>query len=94
MTLQPGAKVWVPCQVRRGVFPDERNVVLESVATSWSGYVSTGQLKDQIDNGRTALMATVVEASNGQVSLRLPGQAVHASYLTGPEEQFEKIERG
>lgn len=93
MTLQPGAKVWVPCEVRSGVFPDERRVVLESFAASWGGYVFARELKDPIENGRTAIAATVVERANGQVAVRLPGQSSRSSYLTLPEEQLERLAR-
>jgi hypothetical protein len=29
MTLELGATIWIPCEVTRGAFPDERRVSIE-----------------------------------------------------------------
>jgi hypothetical protein len=93
MTLEPGAKVWIPCDVRPSVFPDERLVRIESATESWDGFLDVRQLRDQIEEGRTAVAATVVEASHGRVSVQLPGQVTRGPFMSGPEAQFERLVR-
>jgi len=93
MSLEAGAKVWVPCEVRQGVFQDERLVRFEFLTECWDGFIDVRQLREQIEEGRTAVAATVVEASQGRVSVRLPGQVHRERYLTGMESQFTPLAR-
>jgi hypothetical protein len=82
MTLEPGDTVWIPCDVTHGVFPDERNVSVESPIGRWVGFVDVRQLREAIMDGRTAIRATIVEAPRGEVRARLPGQTTRRQYLT------------
>ena len=82
MTLELGDTVWIPCEVTHGVFPDERNVSIESPTGRWFGFVDVKQLRDEIVDGRTAIRATIVEAADGELAARLPGQTMHRQYLT------------
>jgi len=91
MSVEPGTKVWIPCDVRRSVFPDERLVRLESPTGAWDGIVDVRQLRDEIEEGRTSIAATVIESSAGRVSARLPGQTRRNTYLTGTLAQFERM---
>ena len=85
MTLQPGDTVWIPCEVTHGVFPDERNVSIDSPTGRWAGFVDVRQLRDEIVDGRTAIRATIVRAAHGKFAARLPGQTSHRQYLAFPE---------
>jgi hypothetical protein len=85
MTLELGDTVWIPCEVTRGVFPDERNVSVESPFGRWAGFVHVEQLRDEILDGRTAIRATIVRSSHGELAARLPGQTAHCQYLTVTE---------
>jgi len=85
MTLQLGDTVWIPCEVKRGAFPDERNVSVESPAGRWVGFVNVEQLRDGIDDGTTAIRATIVESAQGQLGARLPGQTSSRACLTVTE---------
>ncbi len=93
MTLARGHKVWIPCEVRRSAFPDERAVRIESSAGTWGGYLDVRQLRDEVEEGRTEIAATVVDVAPGHVSVQLPGQAERGRYLTGPEGQFSGLRR-
>jgi len=84
MALAPGDSMWIPCDVTPGVFPDERNVSIESGGTQWVGYVDVAQLREAITGGRTAVRVTVVEASPREISARLPGQTTRQQYLRIP----------
>ena len=81
MTLARGDSVWIPCDVTHSVFPDERNVSIACEAGRWAGYVDVRHLRDAILDGRTAIRATVVEASRDEISARLPGQTTRHQYL-------------
>jgi hypothetical protein len=91
MTLEPGAKVWIPCEVKLGLFPDERIVRLESPTGCWAGFVHVGELRDEIEQGRTAVLATIVELSQAEVSARLPGQTARGQYFSGPASVVEGL---
>ena len=85
MTLEPGDTVWIPCDVTHGVFPDERNVCVESSIGRWTGFVDVNQLREAILDGRTAIRATIVGAAHGELRARLPGQTRGRQYLTVTE---------
>jgi hypothetical protein len=81
MTLELGDTVWIPCDVTRGVFPDERYISVDSPAGHWVGFVNVKQLRDDIENGRTAIRATIVRSAHGEFAARLPGQTTHRQYV-------------
>ena len=81
MTLELGDTVWIPCEVRRSAFPDERNVSIESPSGCWVGFVDVTQLLDDITDGRTSIRATVVKAAHGEFAARLPGQTTQRQYF-------------
>jgi hypothetical protein len=85
MALEPGDTVWIPCDVTLGVFPDERNVRVDSAFGLFEGFVDVKQLRDDIEDGRTAIRATIVRAAPGKLGARLPGQTARRQYLTVTE---------
>lgn len=91
MAIEPGSKVWIPCQVRRGEFPDERVVHVGSETAEWDGFVHVGALREPIDEGETAVAATVVEATDHTVSARLPGQVKRRHFFSAPLDRFKAI---
>jgi hypothetical protein len=82
MTLRSGDTVWIPCDVKRSVFPDVRHINIESPYGRWAGFVDVRQLRDEIAEGTTAVRATIVRAAHGTYAARLPGQTMHHQYLT------------
>jgi hypothetical protein len=93
MTLERGDMVWIPCEVKRGVFPDERNVSIESQTGQWAGFVDVRQLRDDITDGTTAIRATIVEATHDRCSARLPGQTTRRQYLTVSATQRDRLQQ-
>ena len=81
MTLERGDMVWIPCDVKRGIFPDERNVSIEWPSGHWTGFVDVRLLRDEIADGQTAIRATIVEGPHGEFAARLPGQTTRRQYL-------------
>lgn len=82
MRIESGSRIWIPCEVFPGPFPDERNVAIDSPVGRWVGFVDTDLLREKIAEGKTAIRLTVVEANEREVSARLPGQTPHSRYLT------------
>ena len=93
MTLESGDMVWIPCDVTRGVFPDERNVSIQSPSGRWTGFVDVRQLRDAILDGRTAIRATIVDAAHGELAARLPGQTSRRQYLTVSATQRARLQQ-
>ena len=91
MTLEPGSKVWIPCRVRRGEFPDERVVHVGTEGANWDGFVRVERLREPIAEGETAIEATVVEATEHVVSARLPGQVKRRHFFSAPAAAFGKL---
>ena len=91
MEIEPGAKVWIPCRVSPGEFPDERIVHLGSGGSAWDGFVRVDQLRDPIDDGETAVVATVVEATEHTVAARLPGQVKRRHFFSAPASVFRTL---
>ena len=86
MTLQDGDSVWIPCDVTGGIFPDERNVTIETPGSRWAGFVDVKLLRDAIETGKTAIRATIVEKSQTQVFAQLPGQITREQYVAVPAD--------
>lgn len=91
MEFEPGSKVWIPCRVRRGEFPDERVVHVGSGGAEWDGFVRVDHLRDPIDDGETAVVATVVEATEQTVAARLPGQVKRRHFFSAPASVFRTL---
>ena len=90
MTLEPGTRVWIRCEVKLGPFPDERTIHVDSPSGHWEGVVDVRQLRDEIAEGPTAVLATIVESSEIGTAARLPGQSRRGPYFTAPLTQFER----
>jgi hypothetical protein len=91
MKIEPGSRVWIPCRVKRGEFPDERVVHVGNDAAEWDGFVHVRQLRDPIEEGETAVAATVVEATDQAVSARLPGQVKRRHFFSAPPSVFRSL---
>ena len=76
MSLSIGQKVWVPCEVKRGPFSNERMVRVTSPAGQWFGFVSTAGLKDPVETGVTSVKAIILELLGAHLMLQVVGSAV------------------
>jgi len=76
MALRPGRRVWVPCEVKRGAFSNERMVRIVGPLGEWLGFVPEVLLEDQIEQGETAVQGIVDAVSEDRVSLFMPGDSV------------------
>ncbi|HSK80825.1 MAG TPA: hypothetical protein VLQ45_30515 [Thermoanaerobaculia bacterium] len=48
MTLEAGAQIWVPCEVKPGPFSDERLVRVRDSGREWLGFVQANRLREPI----------------------------------------------
>ena len=83
MTVTLGGRIWVPCEVKPGPFPDERLVRVSSPGTNeWVGFVPVDALQKDIFEGSTFILGTIVDIKGDSISVYFPGHAV-----TRPEFQ-------
>lgn len=76
MSLVPGRRVWVLCEVKPGTFSNERMVRIVGPSGTWLGFVPDVLLRDPITHGETAVQGIVDEIFDGTVSLFLPGASI------------------
>lgn len=76
MALGPGRRVWVPCEVKRGAFSNERMVKVIGPLGEWLGFVPDVLLEDPIEQGETAVQGIVDVISEDRVALFMPGDSV------------------
>ncbi|HSF41717.1 MAG TPA: hypothetical protein VLT87_18095 [Thermoanaerobaculia bacterium] len=83
MTLEAGAQIWVPCEVKPGPFSDERLVRVRDNGSEWLGFVPTSRLKEPILEGVTFIGALVVSVLGEKFKARMPGEAVTPGLFEG-----------
>jgi hypothetical protein len=92
MQLRPGARIWIPCEVKPGPFSDERMVRVQSQAGEWLGFVDVSLLKDrELAEGSTWILATIETVEETRFSARLPGHAVRTLPFEGSIERAVPI---
>lgn len=95
MALCIGTQVWVPCEVKRGPFSDERMVRVRTPRGEWLGFVPVHALREPIREGRTFIGARVVDVRGEKFSAHLPGQAVTPGLFEGSVSrvgQFDPVQ--
>ena len=92
MPLRPGARIWIPCEIKPGTFSHERMVRVASDAGEWLGFVDETLLKDRdIREGRTWILGTIDQVTEGRFSARLPGHAVRSLLFEGSIEKAVRV---
>lgn len=72
MSPSVGARIWIPCEVRPGPFPDERMAKVGQ----WTGFVPVTCLEAPVESGSTRLLATILEVGTDTYTVALPGDAL------------------
>lgn len=83
MTLQPGSKIWIPCEVKPGPFSDERFVRASVNGTDWLGFVQARHLKEPIFEGSTQVPGMVVSVLGDRFTAQVQGEALNPVLLEG-----------
>jgi hypothetical protein len=73
--LKAGAFFWLPCEVKKGPFPNERRVYIKTETSDWFGFVSTTELKDKREEGKDHVRATVLAIEPDSVIVQIRGQS-------------------
>jgi hypothetical protein len=91
MEVRAGMRVWIPCEVKPGVFSNERVVSVQRSHGVWTGFVPESVLRERIDRGQTAVQALIYEVREGIVEAFLPGDSVTPGTFVGPVEWVTPI---
>jgi hypothetical protein len=91
MTMRPGSKIWIPCEVKPGPFSDERMVRVQMPGGPWLGFVETFHLREAPEAGPTSILATVTEVSDDEFVARLPGHPIGSAWFRGPASRVRPV---
>ena len=80
-------RVWIECEVKPGVFSNERAARVPHGVGFWVALVPETSLRERIERGPTAIEALVLEVTNGVVHAALPGDSATPGVWTGSVEQ-------
>lgn len=83
MGIAAGTKVWIPCEVKPGPFPDERLVRVKTDEMEWCGFVPTSGLKEPVREGKTFVSTTVLEVQADCFTADVAGESFTASSIRG-----------
>ena len=81
--LFEGARMWLPCEVKPGPFPDERMVLVKADGSEWFGFVNVRWLKNSIEDGANDVLARVVNIEGPIFSALIPGNAPNSGLFEG-----------
>ena len=87
MDLYPGARMWLPCEVKPGPFSDERMVLIMADGNEWFGFVNVRWLRNRRSEGNDEVLATVVDVDGPTFHARIPGNALRTRLFQGRVER-------
>lgn len=83
--MQSGDLIWVPCEVRPGPFSNERMVRVGSPGNQRVWFSPDRALEDSsVTDGTARIRARVVEVTEADVSVRIPGHGIAANVFRAP----------
>ena len=91
MGINAGQKMWVPCEVKPGPFPDERMFRVKLESDEWVGFVPVKFLKDPIEEGKTCIEALALNVGPDSFSAQFPGHSVTSSQFHGFVEKVAAV---
>ena len=86
MGLFPGARMWLPCEVKPGPFSDERMVLIKAGGNEWLGFVNVRWLKKHGSQDTDEVLAKVVDVDGPTFQARIPGNALQTRLIQGRVE--------
>ena len=93
MNLSKGARMWIPCEVARGPFSDERAVHVQADGKEWSGFVNVKWLKKRVEKGSDEVLAKVVDVEGQTFHARIQGHALQSELFEGCVERVKHVGR-
>jgi hypothetical protein len=91
MNPRPGARIWIPCEVKPGAFSDERMVRVSHEGGEWLGFVNVSSLRDRGQEGATHILGIVEDLQGNRFTARLAGDAVTSAPFLG---SVDRVTRG
>ena len=91
MNPRPGARIWIPCEVKPGAFPDERMVRVLHERGEWLGFVNVSSLRKQGREGATHILGIVEDIQEDRFTARLPEDAVTSAPFLGSVEKVTRV---
>ncbi len=93
--LKAGAVVWVPCELKSGIFPTERGVKIEvnvGEPETIFGFIPREDIKPGETPDRGLVRAVILNTTNGKVAVLLRGDILSQSNLVlVPREWLLKV---
>ena len=83
MVLEPGATIWLPCEVKPGPFTNERLARIDLPSGTWVGFVTVDHLREPIEAGHTAVLAMVTEVEGDHFRATIPGHGLASNAVYG-----------
>lgn len=87
--IKKGMVVWLPCEVRRGPFSDERKVYVRSALGDWFGFVNTSELEKKVSEGKDRVRGLVLAIESNHIILGINGQSPASKALTAEPSLIE-----
>ena len=75
--------MWLPCEVKRGPFSDERMVRVKTDGSEWLGFVNIRWLRNKGLESRDDVLARVVAVEGATFRARIPGSALLSGLFQG-----------
>ena len=95
LVLKPGAVVWVPCELKTGIFPTEQGVKIEvdiGEPETIFGFVPKEDIKQGATAGHGLVRAVVLDSINGKVAVLFRGDILSQSNpIIVPLEWLEEV---
>ena len=95
LVLKPGAVVWVPCELKTGIFPAEQGVKIEVTVGEREtifGFVPRDDIKPEETVGRGLVRAVVLHSIDGKVALLFRGDILSQSNpVIVPRDWLEEV---
>lgn len=87
--IKKGMVVWLPCEVRRGPFPDERKVYVGSAHGDWFGFVNTSELEKKVPQGKDRVRGIILAVDPRHIMVGINGQSPASKALTAEPSLIE-----
>jgi len=95
LSLKPGTVVWIPCELKAGIFPSERGVKIEVTVGEHGaifGFIPATDVKQGDVPGHGLVRAVVLHAVNGKVAVLFRGDILSQSNpVILPREWLEGV---
>jgi len=92
MEMRPGARVWLPCEVKSGPFSNERLVKVISEAGEAVAFVPVCHLREPVESGETSVLSVVVETNDETFRAKILGHAIDTGMFLGELAGVSKVD--